>query len=66
LLEAWFAIAVASWAPTTVRKTRPVLDRYLPHLGDQHVGDITVTMIDAVRGVARAWRAEPAALVLGG
>src|SRR5947209_6874097 len=35
LLEAWFAIASATWAPTTIRQTRSVLDRYLhPHLGD--------------------------------
>src|SRR5688500_9314592 len=34
LLEAWFAIAALSWAPTTIRQTRSVLDRYLhPHLG---------------------------------
>ena len=34
LLEAWFAVASAGWAPTTIRQTRSVLDRYLhPHLG---------------------------------
>jgi integrase len=33
LLEAWFAIASTTWAPTTIRQTRSVLDRYLhPHL----------------------------------
>jgi hypothetical protein len=33
LLEAWFAIAATGWAPTTIRQTRSVLDRYLrPHL----------------------------------
>jgi len=29
LLEAWFAIAAVSWAPTTVRQNRSVLDRDL-------------------------------------
>ena len=34
LLEAWFAVAATGWAPTTIRQTRSVLDRYLhPHLG---------------------------------
>ena len=42
LLEAWFAVAEASWAPTTVRQTRSVLDRYLhPHVGHVAVGDVT-------------------------
>jgi hypothetical protein len=27
LLEAWFAIAAAGWAPTMIRQTRSVLDR---------------------------------------
>ena len=48
LLEAWFAIASASWAPTTIRQTRSVLDRYLhPHLGHLRVGDVTPAVIDA-------------------
>jgi integrase len=48
LLEAWFAVASTSWAPTTIRQTRSVLDRYLhPHLGDVAVGDVTAAMIDA-------------------
>jgi integrase len=48
LLEAWFAIAKASWAPTTIRQTRSVLDRYLhPHLGQLRVGEITPAVIDA-------------------
>jgi hypothetical protein len=55
LLAAWFAIAVVSWAPTTVRETRPVLDRdRQPDRGEQLVGDTTVATIDARRGVARA------------
>lgn len=29
LLEAWFAIACTSWAPTTTRETRSILDRCL-------------------------------------
>ena len=42
LLEAWFAIASVSWAPTTIRQTRSVLNRYLhPHLGGERVGDVT-------------------------
>ena len=54
LLEAWFAIAAVSWAPTTVRQTRSVLDRYLhPHLGSQHVGEITPAMIDATYAILR-------------
>jgi integrase len=49
LLEAWFAAAAVSWAPTTVRQTRSVLDRYLhPHLGAFRVGDVTPATIDAV------------------
>jgi len=48
LLEAWFAIAATGWAPTTIRQTRSVLDRYLhPHLGHLAVGDVTPVMIDA-------------------
>ena len=36
LLEAWFAIASTTWAPTTLRQTRSLLDRYLnPHLGER-------------------------------
>jgi len=47
LLEAWFAIAAASWAPTTVRQTRSVLDRYLhPHIGAVRVGELTTARID--------------------
>ena len=39
--------AAASWAPTTVRQTRSVLDRYLhPQLGDLRVGAITPAVID--------------------
>ena len=54
LLEAWFAIAAVSWAPTTVRQTRSVLDRYLhPHLGDQRVGEITPATIDATYATLR-------------
>ena len=60
LLEAWFAIAAVSWAPTTVRQTRSVLDRYLhPHLGDQRVGEITPAMIDATYATLRAARQHP-------
>ena len=48
LLEAWLAIASASWAPTTIRQTRSVLDRYLhPHLGSLRVGEVTPAVIDA-------------------
>ncbi len=48
LLEAWFAVASTGWAPTTIRQTRSVLDRYLhPHLGPIAVGDVTPAMIDA-------------------
>ena len=36
-----------SWAPTTTRQTRSVLDRYLhPHLGSHRVGDTTTSLID--------------------
>ncbi len=39
LFEAWFAIAETGCAPTTIRQTRSVLDRYLhPHLGHLAVG----------------------------
>ena len=55
LLEAWFAVAESSWAPTTVRQTRSVLDRYLhPHLGQLAVGDVTPAVIDAVYATPRA------------
>ena len=48
LLEAWFAIASGSWAPTTTRQTRSVLDRYLhPHLGSHRVGETTTSLIDS-------------------
>jgi integrase len=48
LLEAWFAIASTSWAPTTIRQTRSVLDRYLhPRLGEITVGELTAADIDA-------------------
>ena len=49
LLEAWFADAAGGWAPTTIRQTRSVLDRYLhPHFGAIAVGDVTPATIDAV------------------
>jgi hypothetical protein len=75
LLEAWFAIGSVSWAPTTIRQTRSVLDRYLhPHLGGQRVGDVTPAFVDAtptlrvrggvhgkpLRGAERAARRERA------
>jgi len=54
LLEAWFAIASTGWAPTTIRQTRSVLDRYLqPHLGHVAVGDVTPAGIDAVYATLR-------------
>ena len=59
LLEAWFAVASTSWAPTTIRQTRSVLDCYLhPHLGSRAVGDIAPAIIDACTpaGVAAAER----------
>ena len=47
LLERWFAIAETGWAPTTIRQTRSVLDRYLhPHLGAYIVADLTTADID--------------------
>ena len=47
LFEAWFAIAETGWAPTTIRQTRSVLDRYLhPHLGELAVGEVTPAEID--------------------
>ena len=49
LFEAWFAIAETGWAPTTIRQTRSVLDRYLhPHLGHLAVGDVTAAGLDAL------------------
>ncbi len=54
LVEAWFAVASTSWAPTTIRQTRSVLDRYLhPHLGAVAVGDVTAAMIDATYAALR-------------
>ncbi len=49
LLEAWFSTAAVSWAPTTIRQTRSVIDRYLlPRLGQVRIGDVTPAMIDAL------------------
>jgi integrase len=54
LLEAWFAVAATGWAPTTIRQTRSVLDRYLhPHLGRVAVGDVTAAMIDSTYAMLR-------------
>jgi Phage integrase central domain len=51
LLEAWFAVAATGWAPTTIRQTRSVLDRYLhPHLGRVAVGDVTAAMVSSRGG----------------
>ena len=48
LLEAWFVVASGSWAPTTIRQTRSVVDRYLhPQLGAIRVGELTPSVIDA-------------------
>jgi integrase len=48
LLEAWFVVASGSWAPTTIRQTRSVVDRYLhPQLGTLRVGELTPSVIDA-------------------
>jgi integrase len=48
LLEAWFVVASGSWAPTTIRQTRSVVDRYLhPQLGILRVGELTPSVIDA-------------------
>jgi len=55
LLEAWFAIASTTWAPTTVRQTRSVLDRYLhPHIGTVAVGELTIAAIDALYAQLRS------------
>jgi hypothetical protein len=54
LLEAWFAIASTSWAPTTVRETRSILRRCVhPHLGARQVADVTPAMIDALYAMLR-------------
>ncbi|MCU1398015.1 MAG: hypothetical protein JWN62_1124 [Acidimicrobiales bacterium] len=47
LLERWFAIAELGWAPTTIRQTRSVGDRYLhPHIGDRALADLSAADID--------------------
>lgn len=47
LLERWFAVASRSWAPTTIRQTRSVVDRYLHlHIGSVPVGSLTAARID--------------------
>ena len=47
LLERWFTVASRSWAPTTIRQTRSVLDRYLhPHIGSIPIGSLTAARID--------------------
>ena len=49
MLERWFALASLSWAPTTVRQIRSVVDRHLhPHIGGVAVGDLTTADIDAL------------------
>jgi integrase len=67
LFEAWFATASLSWAPTTVRQTRSVLDRYLhPHLGDLRVGELTTARIDDLyRDLRRAGGREERPLAPG-
>jgi hypothetical protein len=41
-------VASGSWAPTTIRQTRSVVDRYLhPELGSMRVGELTPSVIDA-------------------
>ena len=48
LLERWFALASLSWAPTTIRQTRSVVDRHLcPHIGGVLVGELATADIDA-------------------
>lgn len=47
LLERWFATSAPNWAPTTVRNTRSIIDRYLtPGLGSTRVRDLTTVVID--------------------
>lgn len=47
LLERWIGVSAASWAPTTVRNTRSIVDRHLvPGLGDVLVRDLTTVVID--------------------
>ncbi len=49
LLERWFALASLSWAPTTIRQTRSIVDRHLvPHVGEVLVGDLTTADIDTL------------------
>ena len=49
LLDRWFALASLSWAPTTVRQTRSIVDRHLrPHIGRVRVGELTTADIDAL------------------
>ena len=67
LLEAWYAIASTGWAPTTIRQTRSVLDRYLhPHLGDLTVGEITPSRIDAVYATLSTLRRSATSAAVGG
>lgn len=47
LLERWFAISAPSWAPTTVRNTRSIIDRHLtPGLGTILVRDLATVVVD--------------------
>jgi integrase len=49
LLDRWFALASLSWAPTTVRQTRSIVDRHLrPHIGRVPVGELTTADIDGL------------------
>lgn len=54
LVEAWFAIASTSRAPTTQRETRSILRRCVhPHLGARQVAEVTPAMIDALYAMLR-------------
>lgn len=66
LLEAWVATAVVSWAPTTIRQTRSVIDRYLlPGLGHVRIGDVTPAMTDAQQWGRRIEAGYPSDVVPG-
>lgn len=57
LLERWFAANVASWAPTTVRNTRSIVDRHLiPGVGHILVRDLTTVTIDEFYASLRTTR----------
>ena len=47
LLERWYAVSLPSWAPTTARSVRSIIDRQLaPEIGQVLVRELTTVIVD--------------------